>query len=273
MPCFSASSEPWRVPVERPVDHHVERRLGLARSSACSARGGPGRAGTGRAGGPGRARRASGRRGTRRSSMTDLAVAGGRRASSRSSRTSFQPSRGRSTMNAVLAACGISGSSSVRAMRIANLAPRAPEMNHLWPLITHSSPSWYGVRLDQRRVGAGHLGLGHREARAGRALAQRPEVLLLLLVGAPVQQRVHVALVGRLGVETNGPMPTLAASADTAAIAVGPRPMPPHSFGMCGSQSPSPRVACLRSSTIALTTSPRCALVDRLPLGPDARRP
>ena len=39
------------------------------------------------------------------------------------------------------AACGISGSSSVRATSIANFAPRAPEMNHLWPLITHSSPS------------------------------------------------------------------------------------------------------------------------------------
>ncbi len=58
-----------------------------------------------------------------------------------------------------------------------------------------------GVGLDQRRVGAGDLGLGHREARPRRALAQRPEVLLLLLVGAPVQQRVHVALVGRLAVE------------------------------------------------------------------------
>ena len=32
-------------------------------------------------------------------------------------------------------------------------------------------------------------------------VAQRPEVLLLLLVGRPVQQGVHVALVGRLAVE------------------------------------------------------------------------
>ena len=38
-------------------------------------------------------------------------------------------------------ACGMSGSPSVRAIRIAKLAPRAPLMNHLWPLITHSSPS------------------------------------------------------------------------------------------------------------------------------------
>ena len=42
---------------------------------------------------------------------------------------------------ALFAACGISGSSSVRATRIAKLARRAFEMNHLWPLMTHSSPS------------------------------------------------------------------------------------------------------------------------------------
>ncbi len=58
-----------------------------------------------------------------------------------------------------------------------------------------------GLGLDQRRVGAGDLRLGHREARPGGALAERPEVLLLLLVGRPVQQRVLVALVGRLRVQ------------------------------------------------------------------------
>ena len=58
------------------------------------------------------------------------------------SRTMFQPSDGMSTMKHELAAWGISGSSSVRATRSANSAPRAPEMNHLCPLTTHSSPSW-----------------------------------------------------------------------------------------------------------------------------------
>ena len=43
----------------------------------------------------------------------------------------------------------------------------------------------HGARLDERRVGAGDLGLGHREARAREAVAQRPQVLLLLRVGAP----------------------------------------------------------------------------------------
>ena len=33
-------------------------------------------------------------------------------------------------------------SGSVRAMRMANCARRAFEMNHLWPLMTHSSPSF-----------------------------------------------------------------------------------------------------------------------------------
>ena len=35
--------------------------------------------------------------------------------------------------------------------------------NHLWPLMTHSSPSRTALRGEQRRVGAG-AGLGHREA-------------------------------------------------------------------------------------------------------------
>ena len=121
-------------------------------------------------------------------------------------RTSVQPSAGRSTMNAVLAAWAISGSSSVRATRMAKLARWALEMNHLWPLITHSSPSGVGVRADQRRVRAGHLRLGHGEARPRRPLAQRAQVALLLLVGAEVQQRVHVALVGRLAVEHPRPV-------------------------------------------------------------------
>jgi hypothetical protein len=58
-----------------------------------------------------------------------------------------------------------------------------------------------GAGLDQRGVGAGNLGLGHGEAAAGAALAQRLQVLLLLPVGPPVQQRVHIPLVRRLGVE------------------------------------------------------------------------
>ncbi len=47
------------------------------------------------------------------------------------SRTISQPSEGNSTMNAELAAWGSSGSSSVRAIKMPNFAPRAPEMNHL----------------------------------------------------------------------------------------------------------------------------------------------
>jgi hypothetical protein len=43
----------------------------------------------------------------------------------------FQPGDGMSTRNAVLAACRICGSSSVRQIKIANPARRALEMNHL----------------------------------------------------------------------------------------------------------------------------------------------
>ena len=78
-----------------------------------------------------------------------------------------------------------------------------------------------GVRLDERRVGAGHLGLGHGEARPGPALAQRPQVL------APSARRCaqcssvcRLPSSGAWALSTNGPMPTLAASALT------PRPWP-----------------------------------------------
>ena len=55
--------------------------------------------------------------------------------------------------------------------------------------------------LDERRVRSRHIGFGHREARAGEALTQRLQVLLLLPLGTPMQERVHVAFVGRLAVE------------------------------------------------------------------------
>ena len=57
------------------------------------------------------------------------------------------------------------------------------------------------ARLDQRRVGARDLRLGHRETRTHAAVAETAQVLLLLFVGAPVMERVHVALVGRLRVQ------------------------------------------------------------------------
>ena len=62
---------------------------------------------------------------------------------------------------------------------------------------------------------------------------------------------------GAWALRTNGPIDTFAASADTAAIAVGPRPMPPHSGGMCGSQSCQSSLACWRSDTIVDTTALR----------------
>jgi hypothetical protein len=75
------------------------------------------------------------------------------------SRTRVQPGEGRSTMKPVLAACGFSGSSSVRAIRIAKAARRAFEMNHLWPFATQSSPSrtafvWMSVGSDPATSGS-----------------------------------------------------------------------------------------------------------------------
>ena len=76
---------------------------------------------------------------------------------------------------------------------IANSAPLAPEVNHLCPLITHSPSSELSAGLQRGRVGAGHLGLGHREAAADLAVEQRLQEALLLLRRAVVGQDLHVA--------------------------------------------------------------------------------
>ena len=80
------------------------------------------------------------------------------------SRTSFQPSAGRSTKNAVLAPREPGGTSgSVRATRIANCARRVFEMNHLWPLMIHSSPS-FSARVS--------MSVGSEPATSGSVMAK-----------------------------------------------------------------------------------------------------
>ena len=88
------------------------------------------------------------------------------------SRTISHPSLGRSTRKALLPAWGISGLVlGARDQDREACAPRAPEMNHLWPFTSQLIAVGHRARLDQRRVGARDLGLGHREAGADRALA------------------------------------------------------------------------------------------------------
>jgi hypothetical protein len=72
------------------------------------------------------------------------------------------------------------------------------------PLVTVDNPLVtvaIGEGLDERRVRSGDLGFGHRKARAGGPLAQRPEILFLLLLSSPMQQGVLVAFVGCLRVQ------------------------------------------------------------------------
>jgi len=57
------------------------------------------------------------------------------------------------------------------------------------------------VGANERGVAACHFGFGHRKARTRGAFAQRAQVLFLLLGRCPMQQRVLVAFVGRLGVQ------------------------------------------------------------------------
>ncbi len=66
-------------------------------------------------------------------------------------------------MKAVVAAWGTSGSSSVRARRMAKEAPRAPLMNHLWPSMTHSSP-WSTARV--------RMSVGSEPATSGSVMAK-----------------------------------------------------------------------------------------------------
>ena len=67
----------------------------------------------------------------------------------------------------------------------------------MWPLITHSSPSRTARGLQQRRVRAGRVGLGHAERRLQVAGQQRVQVALLLLRRPGEREDLGVARVRR----------------------------------------------------------------------------
>ena len=94
-----------------------------------------------------------------------------------------------------------SASGSVTAITIPKAAPSAPEENHLWPLITHSSPS--STAVVRRLVGSepGDLRLGHREERTDVTGNERLQPALLLFLRAEVVEDLPVAGIGRLAVE------------------------------------------------------------------------
>ena len=137
-----------RVAVERAVDHHLERDLGVADPAHAVGEPRRARGGTGRAGARGRARRACARVGTRRFVMRisqwlpSPAIVS-------MSRTISQPglSAGRRGTRE-LRACGGSASGSVLAMTIAKRAPlRAGDE----PLVAVDHPVvavLHGARLD-----------------------------------------------------------------------------------------------------------------------------
>ena len=76
----------------------------------------------------------------------------------------------------------------------------ALDENHLWPLMTHSSPSRSARVGEERGVGA-RPRLGHREAGPQLAGQQRLHPLPLLLVGAADGDELRVARVRRLVAE------------------------------------------------------------------------
>ena len=112
--------------------------------------------------------------------------------SSGSRARSRRPSVSAGTMICVARRCG-SASGSVTAMTIPKAAPSAPDENHLWPSITHSSPSRTARVRSVVGSEPGHLGLGHREERAHLARDERAQPALLLLVRAEEPEDLRVA--------------------------------------------------------------------------------
>ena len=127
---------------------------------------------------------------------------------------------------------------SVTAMTIANAAPLAPEVNHLWPLITHSSPSRTARRAQPGRVGAGDLRLGHREARADVAATSGPSQRSFC--SAVPNLRISVLPVSGAGSRRrSGAYGLRPISSFTKAYGRKPVPVPPASGPMWGAHRPA----------------------------------
>ena len=123
-------------------------------------------------------------------------------------------------------------------MRIANRARCALLMNHLWPLITHSSPSWYAHVL---------MSVGSEPATSGSVIAKHDALtpshngFRYFCFCSSVPQCNSVCMLpssGACALMANGPKLARAASACTIASSTWPSPIPPHSWGMWGSQIP-----------------------------------
>jgi len=84
------------------------------------------------------------------------------------SRTIVQPGASVSTRKAVLRAWGGWASGSVFAITMAKAAPRAPEMNHLWPFRTQWSPS---------RTAVVRMPVGSEPATSGSVIAKQERTL------------------------------------------------------------------------------------------------
>ena len=186
-----------RLALERVACTSARTPAASGRASASRGGSGPGRAASARSGSRRPARRARSRAGRERpcseprSACSSLAPHGRARARRRTTST---PGVSAGTMICDARRCG-SASGSVTAITIPKAAPSAPDENHLCPSITHSSPVPDGARPQQRRVGAGHLRLGHREERAHLARDERREEALLLLGRAEEVQDLGVARV------------------------------------------------------------------------------
>ena len=97
-----------------------------------------------------------------------------------------------------------------------------------------------GGRAQLGRVGAGDLGLGHREERARRPLDERPQEPLLLVVGSEHVQDLAVARVGRLAVEDElRPHAAADLLVQERVLHEARSPSRPPPAGRCGAQIPA----------------------------------
>ena len=131
----------------------------------------------------------------------------------------------------------------VTAITIRKSATDPLDVNHLCPLMTHSSPSRTAEVLQQRRIRSRRIGLGHGEGRTQLPIQQAAATT------APAAPRSPIASIPTASnsafPESGALLPnTTGASGDCPRIScispnfTCPNPMPPNAGGRCAAHSP-----------------------------------
>ena len=144
--------------------------------------------------------------------------------------------------------CG-GASGSVTAITIPNDAPSAEEENHLWPLITHSSPS--STAVVRRPVGSAPETSGSVIEKNERAVPSTSGFRNRSFCSS-VPNRCRISPLPASGawqLKTSWAHMLRPISSFRSAYSMNPDPLPPASGGRCGAQMPA-SFAFARSSSI-----------------------